>query len=94
MTLVFEWDASKARINLEKHGVSFEDAVTIFGDPRAITIESRIDTGEQRWVTIGLTKARKCVIVGVHTDRNNRIRIISARPASKIERSQYQGELT
>lgn len=57
---------------------------------RAITIESKVTSGEQRWVTIGLTRSGKCVIVVVHTDRNDRIRIISARPASRYERSQYE----
>ena len=65
MKLLFEWNASKARTNLEKHGVSFEDATSVFGDQRAITIESKVTSGEQRWVTIGLTRSGKCLIVVV-----------------------------
>ena len=91
MSLLFEWDASKARINIEKHGISFEEATTIFGDPLAITVESSVVRGEKRFVTIGQSSKARFVIVVVHTDRNDRIRIISARPASRAERKQYGG---
>ena len=91
MSLLFEWDASKARSNLKKHGVSFEEATTIFGDRRAITIESSVVSGEKRLVTIGSSATGRVVIVVVHTDRNDRIRMISARPASRAERKQYEG---
>jgi len=90
MSLLFEWDASKARSNIKKHGISFEEATTIFGDPRAITIESSAVSGERRLVTIGRSSTGRYVIVVVHTDRNDRIRIISARPASRAERKQYE----
>ena len=53
MALLFEWDATKARANLKKHGISFEEATTIFGDSNAITIESTVTGGEHRFVTIG-----------------------------------------
>jgi uncharacterized DUF497 family protein len=91
MGLLFEWDASKARSNLKKHGVSFEEATTIFGDPMAITIESSTVSGEKRLVTIGRASSGRFVLVVVHTDRNDRIRIISARSASRAERKQYEG---
>lgn len=91
MSLLFEWDASKARSNLKKHGISFEEATTIFGDRRAITIESSVVSGEKMLVTIGRSATGRFVIVVVHTDRNDRIRIISARPASRAERKQYEG---
>ncbi len=90
MRLLFEWDASKARSNLKKHGVSFEEATTVFGDKRAITIESKVQASETRFVTIGLSGSGTLIIVVVHTDRNDRIRIISARPASRAERQQYE----
>jgi uncharacterized DUF497 family protein len=90
MSLLFEWDASKARSNIKKHGISFEEATTIFGDPRAITIESSAVSGERRLITIGRSSTGRYVIVVVHTDRNDRIRIISARPASRAERKQYE----
>jgi uncharacterized DUF497 family protein len=90
MSLLFEWDASKARSNVRKHKISFEEATTVFGDPRAITVESAVDSRERRLVTIGMTSTGRFVIVVVHTDRNDRIRIISARPASRAERRQYE----
>ena len=90
MSLLFEWDASKARSNLKKHDISFEEATTIFGDRRAITIESSVVSGERRLVTIGRSAMGRFVIVVVHTDRNDRIRIISARAASRAERKQYE----
>jgi uncharacterized DUF497 family protein len=90
MSLLFEWDASKARSNVRKHKISFEEATTVFGDPRAITVESTVESRERRLVTIGITSTGRFVIVVVHTDRNDRIRIISARPASRAERRQYE----
>jgi uncharacterized DUF497 family protein len=90
MSLLFEWDASKARSNVRKHKISFEEATTVFGDPRAITVESTVESRERRLVTIGMTSTGRFVIVVVHTDRNDRIRIISARPASRAERRQYE----
>jgi uncharacterized DUF497 family protein len=90
MSLLFEWDASKARSNIRKHKISFEEASTVFGDPRAITVESTVEGRERRLVTIGMTSTGRFVIVVVHTDRNDRIRIISARPASRAERRQYE----
>jgi len=90
MKLLFEWDGAKARANLKKHRVSFEEATTVFGDPLAITIESTVPSTEKRYVTIGHCATGDVVIVVVHTDRNDRIRIISARPASRAERRQYE----
>lgn len=90
MSLLFEWDASKARSNIRKHKISFEEATTVFGDPRAITVESTVGGRERRLVTIGMTSTGRFVIVVVHTDRNDRIRVISARPASRAERRQYE----
>lgn len=89
MKLLFEWDANKARANLRKHGVTFEEATTVFGDPRAITIQSHVPNNEKRLITIGKSSAGYLIIVVVHTDRNDRIRIISARTASRSERKQY-----
>jgi uncharacterized DUF497 family protein len=91
MKLIFEWDAAKARANFRKHGITFEEATTIFGDPRAITITSPKPSEEIRFVTMGRAESGALVVVVVHTDRNDRIRIISARPASRAERRQYQG---
>jgi hypothetical protein len=89
MALLFEWDASKARKNISKHRISFEELCTVFGDPQAITIDSPAVGGEFRFVTIGYSSKSNLLVV-VHTDRNDRIRIISARKATSKERRQYE----
>ena len=90
MPLTFEWDARKARSNLAKHGVGFEEASTVFGDPLSLTIpdpeHSKI---EDRFVTMGSAFTGKLLVV-VHTDRGDNIRIISARRASRRERKSYE----
>jgi len=86
----FEWDPQKAAQNLRKHAVSFEDAVAVFGDPLAGTIrDSTHSTSEVRFVTIGTTSAQRLIVVA-HTDRVDRIRIISARPATRAEKKKYE----
>ena len=86
----FEWDPKKAATNLAKHGISFEDASSVFGDPFAGTIPDPLhSTEEARFVTIGLTAAQRLVVV-VHTDRDDRIRLISARPATRAEKKKHE----
>ena len=86
----FQWDSRKAASNLKKHSVSFEDAATVFGDPLAATIpDPTHSTEEDRFVTIGMT-ARHLLVVVVHADRGDRIRLISARPATRAEKKQYE----
>ena len=88
----FEWDAEKAGRNLAKHGVSFDEASTVFGDPLAGTIpDPRHSVGEQRFVTVGHSE-RGSLIVVVHVEREGRIRIISARHATRGERRKYETE--
>ena len=90
MSLLFEWDASKAALNVKKHGVSFEEASTIFGDSFSITIDDpQHRKGEYRFVTIGLSANGRLLVVA-HTDRNDRIRLISARKAKPSERRHYE----
>jgi uncharacterized protein len=92
---IFEWDPVKAAINLQKHGVSFERATSVFSDPESLTIyDIAHSRDEDRWVIIGLDK-HDILLVAVHTsaeidDRTTRIRIISARRATTTEASQYQ----
>jgi uncharacterized DUF497 family protein len=92
MSLSFEWDENKAKLNSAKHGVSFEEASTVFGDPLSLTIpdpaHSRV---EDRFVILGCSHGRKLLVV-VHTERGDNIRIISARRASRKERKQYEEE--
>jgi uncharacterized protein len=86
----FEWDRRKARINLRKHGVSFTEAGTIFGDNLAITVSDPDHSdNEDRYITIGWSDRRRLLIVS-HTDRGDRIRIISARELTKAERKEYE----
>ena len=74
----FEWDPGKAAFNLEKHGVSFEEASTVFGDSLAATmLDPRHSAEEARFVTIGQSAAQRLVVVA-HVDRGDRVRIISA----------------
>ncbi|MGB5809888.1 MAG: BrnT family toxin [Polyangiales bacterium] len=88
----FEWDAEKAASNLKKHGVSFQEAATAFGDPFSATIaDPDHSEDEDRYVLLGQTYQGRLVVV-VHTDREETIRIISARLASGRERKSYEQE--
>jgi uncharacterized DUF497 family protein len=90
MSLIFEWDGQKAKQNLEKHNVSFEEATTVFGDPLSLTIEDPLhSTDEERFVIVG-ESVRRRVLVVVHTERGDHIRIISARLAARRERKTYE----
>lgn len=90
MSLIFEWDSRKARSNLSKHGVSFEAASTIFGDEASLTIpDPDHSLTERRNITMGRAFNDKLIVV-VHTDRGDSIRIISARRASRRERGIYE----
>lgn len=90
MGLKFEWEEVKAKKNLKKHEVSFEEASTVFGDILSKTIPDPIHSfGERRYITIGQTSKRRTIVV-IHTDINDNIRIISARLANKQERKAYE----
>ena len=90
MSLSFEWDKDKAKRNLKKHGVSFEEASSVFGDPLALTIPDPVHSEEEdRSITLGESNRRRLVVV-VSTDRANNIRIISARVATRKERNEYE----
>ena len=90
MGMKFEWDAAKARLNLTKHSVSFEEASTVFGDRSAITIPDPVHSlAEERFVTIGVSNQGKILVV-VATERGDSLRLISARSASRRERKQYE----
>jgi uncharacterized DUF497 family protein len=90
MPLSFEWNENKAKSNLTKHAVSFEEASTVFGDPQSLTIPDPAHSHmEDRLIIIGNSFLRKLLIV-VHTERGDNIRIISARRASRRERKSYE----
>ena len=88
----FEWDADKAASNLSKHGVSFAEAMTVFGDPFEVMIPDPIHSdAELRFVSIALSEAGRLLVVS-YTERIQRIRIISARQATPRERRQYESK--
>ena len=90
--MIFEWDPAKARHNLAKHGVDFAEAATVFGDPLSQTIpDPDHSVEEQRFVTMGMSYRQRLVVVA-HNDTEERVRIISARRATRAERSQYEEE--
>jgi len=91
----FEWDATKATRNQRKHGISFDQAATVFNDPLMLSIpDEEHSESEERWLTMGQAENSKLLLV-VHTymeisaNRAN-VRIISARPATKHEQRQYE----
>lgn len=86
----FEWDLDKAEANVAKHAVSFEEATTCFGDRLSVTVADRLHSAdEERSVLVGESAARRLLVV-VHTERGDRIRIIRARQATPIERQSYE----
>ncbi|AVH71390.1 BrnT family toxin [Nostoc sp. 'Lobaria pulmonaria (5183) cyanobiont'] len=86
--MAYQWDRDKAAANLRKHGVDFTDAVTVFSDDLAITItDERFD--EERFITIGIDAFSRVLVV-VYTWRNDQIRLISARQATRYEQKQYE----
>jgi len=90
MSLRFEWHDKKAIANRKKHGIAFEEASTVFGDSFSITIYDSVHSvAEERFITIGMSDRNRLIVV-VHTDRYNTIRIISARKAVKNEIEQYK----
>jgi hypothetical protein len=90
MAMIFEWDKKKAHYNLIKHGVSFEEASTSFGDEIGLTISDPLHSEfEDRYILLGYSDKNRLLVV-VHTDRHERVRIISARKATKKERNQYE----
>ncbi|NBC47437.1 MAG: BrnT family toxin [Gammaproteobacteria bacterium] len=85
-----DWDAAKAEANLRKHGVSFEEACTVFKDPFAATgADPDHSIGEARWITFGISVAGRLLTVA-HCERDDVMRIISARAATRSERQLYE----
>jgi uncharacterized DUF497 family protein len=83
-----EFDETKARANLKKHGISFEEAATALFDERALAMEDPYTRGESRYLLVGLSDLARLLTV-VYTFRRHRIRLISARKASKREIKHY-----
>ncbi len=90
MELGFEWHQEKAKENLKKHGISFDEAKTIFNDPFSITItDPEHSLAEERYIDIGLS-LRGQLLVAVYTEGQSKIRIISCRQATKAEQKVYE----
>jgi uncharacterized DUF497 family protein len=86
----FEWEESKALANFRKHKVSFEEESTVFEDDLSLTgCDPDHSIGEHRFITFGVSIESRVLVVS-HTERGERIRIISARPATRIERKIYE----
>ena len=89
----FEWDPAKAKMNLRKHGVAFQEAATVLRDPLGITIFDPDHSDEEdRFITFGFSAAGRLLMVA-HTERAERIRIISARGLTRAEREAYEQEI-
>ena len=88
-----EWDKEKAESNLQKHGVSFAEAATVFFDPLSLTVPDPLHSDEEdRFVITGVSNRNRHLVV-VHSDRNDKIRIISARLAASSERKRYESTI-
>ncbi len=88
--VLFEWDPNKARKNIKVHGLSFDEACTAFKDTLSLTIYDPLHSDkEDRFILIGNSSKNRLVVI-VHTERGDKIRIISARVATKNERKQYE----
>lgn len=90
MSLAFDWDPEKAATNAQKHGVRFEEAATAFADPLSVTISDPDHSiGEARYILIGRSLVSRMLVV-VHLERGARVRLISARLATRRERRVYE----
>ena len=90
MALTFEWDAEKFDQNLRKHGIGFEEAASVFSDPLSLTIPDPDHSAEEeRWVLLGISDAARLLVV-VHAEGGDTIRLISARLATRVERNRYE----
>jgi uncharacterized DUF497 family protein len=85
----FEWDENKAEGNIKKHGVTFDEAAEVFFDPFHQTGDASVDENEERDFIIGYTFSQR-FLLAVYTERENKTRIISARPATRAERKVYE----
>ena len=88
--MTFEWDRAEAAVNLAKHGVSFDEAATAFGDPLSRTIaDPDHSEGEQRFILLGQSYSGRLLVVS-HTLRGETVRLINARLATRRERKSYE----
>jgi len=90
MSYIFEWDPRKASSNIRKHGVSFDEASTVFGDPLSLLMADPLHSEEeQRFLVLGMSVQARLLVVAF-AERSPRTRLISARQATRQERSRYE----
>ena len=90
MGYIFEWDGKKAESNARKHGLTFEEATTVFGDPLGLLMpDPDHSRGEERYLLLGMSTQRRLLVVAF-TERAPRTRLISARRATRRERRRYE----
>jgi hypothetical protein len=90
MGYIFEWDRKKAELNLRKHGVEFDEASTVFGDPLALLMpDPDHSVGEMRYILLGMSINQRLLVVAF-AERSPRTRLISARLATRQERRKYE----
>lgn len=87
MSVKFEWDEAKRKANIQRHGIDFRGTEKVFDGYTVTVLDDRFDYGERRFVTLGLLEAR--VVAVVHTEDDERIRIISVRKATSNEQKSY-----
>ena len=90
MGYIFEWDPKKAELNLRKHGVEFDEASTVFGDPLALLMpDPDHSVGEMQYILLGMSSQQRLLVVAF-AERPPQTRLISARRATKQERRKYE----
>lgn len=91
--MLFDWDEEKARINFAKHGVTFDEATSVFDDPLFLTFaDPEQSIQEQRFIIMGESAKGRLLVVS-YTDRAETTRLISARPVTRKERKAYESDL-
>lgn len=90
----FEWDERKNNANIRKRGIDFVDAIEVFNHPTLTRLDTRYDYGEDRWISIGITRNRTVVVVYTERDGGETVRIISIRKALKHERKKYKESIS
>ena len=89
--MIFEWDENKNEENIKNHGIDFNDALEIFSAPRLEYLDTRFDYDEARYIAIGFCNNR--IILVAYSERNEKIRLISARKANAKEKKNFQNRL-
>jgi len=88
--MIFDWDPDKARRNLAKHGVSFDETTTVFNDPLYVDFfDPEHSEEERRYIRVGCSSQKRILVIA-YTERDDQTRVISARPATKHERQAYE----